>query len=56
MQLLRQLQQDLRMSEISSKVGEDTNVCSNYIKNLINFGMLDIAMDGTNNAGMKWTI
>ena len=22
------------MSEISSKVGEDTNVCTNYIKNL----------------------
>ena len=29
-----------RMSEISSKVGEDTNVCSNYIKNLINLGIL----------------
>ena len=29
-----------RMSEIASKVGEDTNVCSNYIKNLINLGIL----------------
>ncbi len=29
-----------RMSEISSKVGENTNVCSNYIKNLINLGII----------------
>lgn len=29
-----------RMSEISSKVGEDTNVCSTYIKNLINLGIV----------------
>ena len=29
-----------RMSEISSKVGEDTNVCSNYLKNLINLGIV----------------
>ena len=29
-----------RMSEISSKVGEDTNVCSTYIKNLINLGII----------------
>ncbi len=29
-----------RMSEISSKVGEDTNVCANYIKSLINLGIL----------------
>ena len=29
-----------RMSEISTKVGEDTNVCSGYIKNLINFGII----------------
>lgn len=29
-----------RMSEISSKVGEDTNVCSNYIKNLMNLGIV----------------
>ena len=29
-----------RMSEISSKVGEDTNVCANYIKNLINLGIV----------------
>ena len=29
-----------RMSEISSKVGEDTNVCATYIKNLINFGIV----------------
>ena len=29
-----------RMSEISTKVGEDSNVCSNYIKNLINLGIV----------------
>lgn len=29
-----------RMSEISTKVGEDTNVCSVYIKNLINLGII----------------
>ena len=29
-----------RLSEISSKVGETTNVCSNYIKNLINLGII----------------
>lgn len=29
-----------RMSEISSKVGEDTNICSAYIKNLINLGIV----------------
>ena len=29
-----------RMSEISSKVGENTNVCSNYIKNLMNLGII----------------
>ena len=28
------------MSEISSKVDEDTNVCSTYIKNLINLGIV----------------
>jgi len=29
-----------RMSEISTKVGEDTNVCSNYLKNLMNLGIV----------------
>ena len=29
-----------RLSEISGKVGEDTNVCTNYIKNLINLGII----------------
>ena len=29
-----------RMSEISSKVGEDTNVCTRYLKNLINLGIV----------------
>lgn len=29
-----------RMSEISSKVGENTNVCSAYIKNLIHLGIV----------------
>lgn len=29
-----------RVSEISTKVGEDTNVCSNYLKNLINLGII----------------
>ena len=29
-----------RMSEISGKVGEDTNVCASYIKNLISLGII----------------
>lgn len=29
-----------RMSEISNKVGEDTNVCSTYLKNLITLGIV----------------
>ncbi len=29
-----------KMSEISSKVGEDTSVCSSYIKNLISLGIV----------------
>lgn len=29
-----------RMSEISTKVGEDTSVCSSYIKSLINLGII----------------
>ena len=29
-----------RMSEISTKIGEDTNVCTSYIKNLINLGIV----------------
>ena len=29
-----------RMSEISSKVGEDTNVCSTYLKNLVALGIV----------------
>lgn len=29
-----------RMSEISNKVGEDTNVCSIYIRNLMNLGIV----------------
>lgn len=29
-----------RMSEISNKVGEDTNVCTTYIKNLISLGIV----------------
>lgn len=29
-----------RMSEIANKVGEDTNVCSTYIKNLISLGIV----------------
>ncbi len=29
-----------RMSEISSKVGEDTNVCSSYLKNLLELGIV----------------
>lgn len=29
-----------RMSEISSKVGEDSNVCANYVKNLLNLGIV----------------
>ena len=30
-----------RMSEISGKVGENTNVCSSYIKNLITLGIIN---------------
>lgn len=29
-----------RMSEISTKIGESTNVCSTYLKNLINLGIV----------------
>jgi len=29
-----------RMSEISTKVGEDTNICANYLKNLMNLGIV----------------
>jgi uncharacterized protein len=29
-----------RMSEISNKVGEDTNVCSAYVKNLVSLGII----------------
>ncbi len=29
-----------RMSEISTKVGQNTNVCSSYIKNMINLGII----------------
>ena len=29
-----------RMAEISTKVGEETNVCTNYIKNLISLGIV----------------
>ncbi|MBE6550737.1 MAG: ATP-binding protein [Ruminococcaceae bacterium] len=29
-----------RMSEISGKVGEDTSVCTNYLKNLIDLGII----------------
>lgn len=29
-----------RMSEISNKVGEDTNVCSTYLKNLLTLGII----------------
>ena len=30
-----------RMSEISGKVGEDTNLCSVYVKNLISLGIIE---------------
>lgn len=30
-----------RMSEISSKVGESTNICSAYVKNLISLGIIE---------------
>ena len=29
-----------RMSEISSKIGEDTNICSAYVKNLVSLGII----------------
>lgn len=31
----------VRLSEISGKAGEDTNVCATYIKNLINLGIIE---------------
>ena len=30
-----------RMSEISGKVGESTNICSAYVKNLISLGIIE---------------
>lgn len=42
-----------RMSEISSKVGEDTNVCTNYIKNLINLGIVQKEMPYGEKASRK---
>lgn len=42
-----------RMSEISSKVGENTNVCSTYIKNLINLGIVQKETPYGENASRK---
>jgi len=42
-----------RMSEISSKVGEDTNVCSIYLKNLIALGIVQKEMPYGEKASKK---
>ena len=42
-----------RMSEISSKIGEDTNVCSTYIKNLIALGIIQKETPYGENASQK---
>ena len=42
-----------RMSEISSKVGEDTNVCATYLKNLISLGGVQKEMPYGENASRK---
>ena len=42
-----------RMSEISSKVGENTNACSTYIKNLINLGIVQKETPYGENASRK---
>lgn len=42
-----------RMSEISGKIGEDTNVCSTYIKNLIALGIVQKETPYGENASRK---
>ena len=42
-----------RMSEISTKVGEDTNVCATYLKNLINLGIVQKETPYGENASRK---
>ena len=42
-----------RMSEISNKVGEDTNVCSTYLKNLITLGIVQKEMPYGEKASKK---
>ena len=42
-----------RMSEISNKVGEDTNVCTTYIKNLISLGIVEKEMPYGENTSRK---
>ena len=42
-----------RMSEISGKVGEDTNVCSGYLKNLVSLGIVQKEMPYGENLSKK---
>ena len=42
-----------RMSEISGKVGEDTNVCSGYLKNLVSLGIVQKEMPYGENSSKK---
>lgn len=42
-----------RMSEISNKVGEDTNVCSTYVKNLVSLGIIQKEMPYGEKASRK---
>ena len=42
-----------RMAEISSKVGEDTSVCSTYLRNLINLGIVQKEMPYGEKASRK---
>lgn len=42
-----------RMSDISSKVGESTNVCSVYLKNLISLGIVEKELPYNDNASRK---
>lgn len=42
-----------RMSEISSKVGEDTNVCATYLKNLMTLGIVQKEMPYGEKASRK---
>lgn len=42
-----------RMSEISGKVGENTNICSAYVKNLMSLGIIEKEMPYGEKASRK---